>query len=106
MKKNDFAVFGQQDSKDPKKLCSGAEWPTRLNSLSFSETIISPHLASKTTKTLKTRAQKLNAPFGLMRPVCEIKIFRHNWPEDSDKTAVIRCKMTHSTSLAQFVEKR
>ena len=75
MKKSYFAVFGQQDSKNPKKPCSGAEWPTRLNSLSFWERIISPHLARKTTKTLKSRVQKLNAPFGLIRPVC---------PEDSD----------------------
>ena len=85
VKNSYFAVFGQQDSKSLKKPCSGAEWPTRLNSLSFWEWIISPHLARKTTKTLKSRVQKLNAPFGLIRPVCEKKLFRHNWPKDSDK---------------------
>ena len=46
---------------------------------------MSLRLASKTTKSLMSRVQKLNAPFALIRPVCEKHLFCHNWPEDSDK---------------------
>ena len=42
-------------------------------------------MASKTTKSLKSQVQKLNALFALIRQVCEKHLFCHNWPEDSDK---------------------
>ena len=35
LRKNYFALFGQKDSQKPKKPCSGAQWPTWLDSPSL-----------------------------------------------------------------------
>ena len=57
VRNNYFALFGQKDSEQPKKPVSGAEWPARLDSPSLWKRIISPYLANKTPKILKSHVQ-------------------------------------------------
>ena len=78
VRKNYFALFGQQDSEKPKKPCLGAEWPIRLDSLSFWTRIISSYLANKTPKSLKNSVHVQNGPLDLIHPVSEKELFRRN----------------------------
>ena len=68
VRKNYFALFGQKDSEKPKKPCSGAQWRTWLELLSFYERIISLY-----------RVPVQNGRFDLIRLVCERKLFLRIW---------------------------
>ena len=87
VRKNYYAVFGQQDSKKPKKPYSGAEWPTRLDVREVCEKELFRFIWPERLRAAqKTGFQVQNDPLDLIRPVCEKELFRRTWPTRLQKS--------------------